>query len=91
MRQGVNSAFIYRLLPEYLLKQIKIAELETALADSLYRGYIATQRNAAERVNHYDNLKVPDNFQFNLINGLSNEMVERLERAKPKTFSQVRK
>jgi len=90
MRQGVTSDFIYRLLPKEISSQIKIADLETALADYLYKGYIETQRNASERVNHYDNLKVPENFQFSEISGLSYEMVERLDRAKPSTFSQIR-
>ena len=91
MRQGVNPDFIYRLLPDEISSQIKITDLDTALADSLYSGYIATQRTASERVNHHDGLKVPENFQFNEISGLSYEMVERLERAKPQTFSQIRK
>lgn len=91
MRQGVTSEFIYRLLPDEISSQIKIDDLETALADSLYSGYIKAQSNASERVNHYDNLKVPLNFEFNAISGLSHEMVERLEKAKPQTFSQIRK
>jgi tRNA uridine 5-carboxymethylaminomethyl modification enzyme len=90
MRQGITSDFIFRLLPDEISSQINHTELETALADSLYSGYIATQRNASERVNHFDNLKVPQNFQFNTISGLSNEMIERLERAKPQSFSQIR-
>ncbi|HVE57927.1 MAG TPA: hypothetical protein VNB22_13930, partial [Pyrinomonadaceae bacterium] len=90
MRQGVTADFIHRLLPDEICSQIKVTELETALADSLYSGYIATQRNASERVNHFDNLKVPQNFHFNEISGLSHEMVERLERAKPQSFSQIR-
>jgi tRNA uridine 5-carboxymethylaminomethyl modification enzyme len=91
MRQGVSSEFIYRLLPAEIEPQINLSELETVLADFLYRGYVETQRNATERVNNYDNLRVPVGFRFNSINGLSNEMIERLERAKPQTFSQVRK
>ncbi len=91
MRQGVSADFIYRLLPKEVSSNIKISELETTLADFLYRGYIETHRNASERVNNYDNLKVPGDFQFNKINGLSHEMIERLERAKPQTFSQIRK
>lgn len=91
MRQGVTADFIFRLLPTAISSKVKISELETVLADSLYRGYIETQRNASERVNNYDNLKVPEDFEFNMINGLSHEMVERLERAKPQTFSQIRK
>lgn len=90
MRQGITVDFIYRLLPEELNSQVTISELESVLADSLYRGYIENQRNANERVNHYDNLKVPEGFRFGSISGLSHEMVERLERAKPRTFSQVR-
>lgn len=91
MRQGVSSELVHRLLSDEMRTQIKITDLETALADLLYRGYIETQRNAIERVNHYDNLKVPVDFKFKSISGLSNEMVERLERASPQTFSQVRK
>jgi tRNA uridine 5-carboxymethylaminomethyl modification enzyme len=89
-RQGVKPDLIQRLLPNDLNSTVNETELETALADSLYRGYIENQRLATERVNHHDSLKVPNNFQFSEISGLSNEMVERLYRAKPQTFAQVR-
>ena len=91
MRQGVTPDFIQRLLPDEVVSITNLSELETALADFLYEGYIETQRNSAARVNSYDLLKIPENIRFNDISGLSHEMVERLERAKPKTFSQVRK
>jgi len=67
-----------------------MSELETALADSLYSGYIEKQKVATERVNHHDGLRVPEDFRFATIGGLSNEMVERLERARPQNFAQVR-
>ena len=90
MRQGVDREIITRLLPTEISATLKEADLETALADSLYSGYIEKQKAATERVNHHDSLKVPDAFQFGQISGLSNEMVERLDRAKPQTFGQVR-
>ncbi len=90
MRQGVKPELIHRLLPGELQTEIRMADLETALADSLYSGYIEKQKVATERVNHHDGLKVPENFQFDAIGGLSNEMVERLERARPANFGQVR-
>lgn len=90
-RQGVNLEFIKRFLPLNVQENLKDAELETVLADSLYSGYLSTQNNATERVNNYDNLKIPDNMVFREISGLSHEMIERLERAKPQTFGQVRK
>ena len=90
MRQGVRPELILRLLPDDIRATAKIDDLKTALADSLYSGYIDKQNTATERVNHHDSLKVPENFQFNTIGGLSNEMVERLERARPQNFGQVR-
>lgn len=90
-RQGVNAEIVYRLLPENVKNEIKMSDLETALADSLYSGYIKNQQIATERVNHNDNLKIPVDFQYNVLSGLSNEMKERLERSKPETFGQVRK
>lgn len=90
MRQGVKSELIHRLLPTEIQTEIRMIDLETALADSLYCGYIEKQKVATERVNHHDGLKVPENFHFSSIGGLSNEMVERLERARPANFGQVR-
>ncbi len=89
-RQGVTSGLIMRMLPSGASEGVALADLETALADLLYSGYIEKQRIATERVNHHDALKVPDGFAFSTIGGLSNEMIERLERAKPRTFAQVR-
>jgi len=86
----VKSELIHRLIPEDIRADAKLSDLETALADSLYSGYIEKQKTANERVNHHDGLKVPDSFQFNTVGGLSNEMVERLERARPRNFGQVR-
>ena len=90
-RQGVNLDLITRFLPSELQADLRMSDLETVLADSLYSGYISTHRTAIERVNHYDNLKVPNDIDFRGISGLSHEMVERLERAKPQTFAQIRK
>ncbi len=90
MRQGVNTDLIHRLLPEELRVEVRTSDLHSALADSLYSGYIDKQTVATERVKHHDSLKVPDGFEFNLIGGLSNEMIERLERARPSNFGQVR-
>jgi len=90
-RQGITSDMIYRLLPSGFCENAKVSNLESALADSLYSGYIENQRNNNERINHNDNLKVPSEINFRQISGLSNEMAERLVRAKPQTFAQIRK
>ncbi len=89
-RQNVTADIVHSLLPGPT-KNTKRSELESALADSLYSGYIETQNNSNERIYHNDSLKVPNEFNFKLIEGLSNEMSERLNRASPQTFAQVRK
>ncbi len=91
MRPGVDPSLIERLLPADVISDLRETDFQTALADSLYSGYVAKQRVVSERVNHHDALRVPESFQFNSISGLSHEMVERLERARPQNFGQVRK
>jgi len=91
MRPGVESTLIERLLPAEVSADLRESDFQTALADSLYSGYVEKQRIVSERVNHHDALRVPESFQFNSISGLSHEMVERLERAQPQNFGQVRK
>jgi tRNA uridine 5-carboxymethylaminomethyl modification enzyme len=90
LRPGVRTDLVMRLLPSDLRDELNDADIETALADSLYSGYIEKQKLASERVNHHDSLRVPDGFQFRSVGGLSNEMIERLERAQPRNFGQVR-
>jgi tRNA uridine 5-carboxymethylaminomethyl modification enzyme len=90
-RPGVGLDLVKRLLPREIAATVVDSELETALADSLYSGYISKQQAAEARVNNHDALKVPKGFEFSSISGLSNEMVERLNRAEPKTFGQIRR
>lgn len=91
MRPGVQRELVERLLPVDVCDGVLETDLHTALADSLYAGYVAKQKVVSERVNHHDALRVPEAFQFGSISGLSHEMVERLERARPQNFGQVRK
>lgn len=90
MRQGVTAELIHKVLPTPLRDSTVSSDIETALADLLYSGYIEKQNVAHARTNHHDSLKVPVDFQFCTIGGLSNEMVGRLERARPSNFAQVR-
>ncbi len=90
MRQGVNADIVFRMLPSNIRNEISDSDLATVLADSLYSGYIEKQKLATERVNHHDALKVPEGFDFASLSGLSHEMIERLVRARPRDFGQIR-
>jgi tRNA uridine 5-carboxymethylaminomethyl modification enzyme len=89
-RQNVTADLIMQILTIKNNINIDKTEVQTVLADFLYRGYIVKEKVALDRVHHHDHLKLPDGFNFRSISGLSNEMIERLERFRPQTFGQVR-
>jgi tRNA uridine 5-carboxymethylaminomethyl modification enzyme len=87
---GVDSELIRRHLPAFL-SDCSLDLIETARADILYRGYIESNRLDSERLNRYDSMLIPADFSFREVSGLSNEMIERLERAQPQNFGQARR
>ena len=91
LRPEVSSSNILRIIEGQGVAGIDHKDLDTALADSMYSGYIAKQKVATERTFHHDALKVPPHFDFETVGGLSREMTERIEKASPKNFGQLRK
>ena len=90
MRPGITSETIERLLPLTARGQITMAEMEAALADNLYAGYIRAQDIVIRRLKHHDLTPIPLDLDFRTLDGLSHEMVERLERTRPQTFGEAR-
>jgi len=90
-RPSVTAELIRALLPEEIRVNSNLVELRSALADSLYSGYIDAQKATVSRLFQHDGLRVPNDFEYASIVGLSNEMVERLARARPTTFGQARR
>jgi tRNA uridine 5-carboxymethylaminomethyl modification enzyme len=90
-RPGVTAELIQSLLPMDVRNNCGLSDLKSALADSLYSGYIEAQRANVSRLFQHDGLKVPNDFEFSSLIGLSHEMVERLERARPTNFGQARR
>ncbi len=89
-RQGVTAELMRSLLPNGMSSDINTGDLEFALADNLYSGYIKAQELVVERLNHHDSTPIPQNIDFQRFDGLSHEMVERLERVRPTTFGEAR-
>lgn len=89
-RQGIKTEMIQRLLPSEVQRSTATGDLEFALADNLYAGYIRTQKVASQRLRHHDATPIPQDLNFRALNGLSHEMAERLERARPLTFGEAR-
>jgi tRNA uridine 5-carboxymethylaminomethyl modification enzyme len=90
LRPGVTSETIGGLLAGSE-GDIARTDLDTALADLLYTGYLDAQTSAIRRLNQHDGLRIPEGFTFAGVCSLSYEMIERLERAQPRTFGQARR
>ena len=89
-RPGVSPDLVRVFLPSSL-KSISDSDLDSVLADSLYDGYLQSQKATIDRLYQHDGLKIPDLLTYRELSGLSNEVVERLERAMPRTFGEARR
>ena len=54
-----------------------------------YDGYIRRQTEQVERARHLEGVKIPDNFDYEAIPGLSNEVREKLLRIRPVSLGQA--
>ena len=89
-RPRVTSDLIMSLLPGEM-KPVAESDLNSVLADSLYSGYLDSQKATIARLYQHDTLRIPRETAFSTISGLSNEVVERLDRARPQTFGEARR
>lgn len=65
--------------------------LETLAVDSTYDTYLERQARDMERLRSEDGLRFPASMTFQGLPGLSNEMVERLEAARPSSLGEARR
>jgi tRNA uridine 5-carboxymethylaminomethyl modification enzyme len=65
------------------------AECEEGRADALYRPYVERQQREWDAVQRDSRVWIPAGLDYAAIPGLSNEMVERLDRARPETLDQA--
>jgi tRNA uridine 5-carboxymethylaminomethyl modification enzyme len=89
-RPRVTAELVTSLLPADL-KPVSEADLNSVLADSLYDGYLQSQKATVAKLYQHDGLRIPRGTFFGGISGLSNEVVERLDRARPETFGEARR
>lgn len=60
--------------------------MEQILTECKYSHYIAEQKNQIDKMKDMMSVKIPENFSFRGISGLSNEVVEKLEKFAPPTL-----
>lgn len=78
---GMEDLDILNELPESLRRRVEI-ELK-------YEGYIARELHTMKDLEHLDKIKIHDDLPFESINGLSNEVVQKLKSFKPQNLGQA--
>ncbi|EAO7173650.1 tRNA uridine-5-carboxymethylaminomethyl(34) synthesis enzyme MnmG [Campylobacter coli] len=69
---------IFETMDHYSLREI--------LNEAKYYHYISMQKAQVEKMKNLSELKIPENFDFKSVSGLSNEVVEKLNHHKPPTI-----
>ncbi|EAJ6178324.1 tRNA uridine-5-carboxymethylaminomethyl(34) synthesis enzyme MnmG [Campylobacter lari] len=69
---------MFKNMDEYSLNEI--------LNEAKYYHYIAMQKAQIEKMKNLSDLKIPENFDFKSVSGLSNEVVEKLQKFNPPTI-----
>ena len=81
---GLDSAGLKSLLPE--LESYRPAIVSEVIEDARYAPYVARQEAEIRAMKANEAVKLGDQVDYREIAGLSNEMVERLEAARPATL-----
>ena len=86
-QKGVNMRKIREIWPEipYISKEID----EQLEINSHYKGYLSKQNADILAFKRDENLKIPDNVNYDDLSGLSNEVKSKFKQIKPKTMGQA--
>ncbi|KMW58899.1 tRNA uridine 5-carboxymethylaminomethyl modification enzyme GidA [Candidatus Rhodobacter oscarellae] len=83
----VDLQTVVSLTPE--AAQFPDSVLEQVSYDGLYASYVARQNSDVAALKKDEQVRIPADFDYRHLSGLSNELTEKLQRAKPETLSQA--
>jgi tRNA uridine 5-carboxymethylaminomethyl modification enzyme len=88
-RPEASVEALRRVLPADLTEECSDEELGVPLNDIKYSGYVENQRVLVERLKSLRSRRIPTEFDFASLSGLSAELVEKLNRVRPETIGQA--
>ena len=65
------------------------AAAEQVEIEAKYSGYIERQQEDVDRLRAYENTIIPDDFDYSVVDGLSNEVKQKLTSARPQTLARA--
>lgn len=83
-RSSFNQEKLSKLLPETISLDSEVKEL--ILTECKYYHYVKKQQKQIEKMKNYINVKIPEEFVYDGLPGLSFEITEKLKKAKPATL-----
>ena len=78
---------IRRLIP--VSDQIEAEIFDQIAKDALYANYLARQQRDVEAIRRDEMQKIPADFDYHSLSGLSNELSDKLHRVRPETLGQA--
>jgi tRNA uridine 5-carboxymethylaminomethyl modification enzyme len=75
---------LFKIVPEF--KKYSNEVIEQILIEAKYNRYIEKQQAQVERMKDMLKVKIPSDFDYSKVSGLSNEIVEKLTKIKPPTL-----
>ncbi|HQR32480.1 MAG TPA: tRNA uridine-5-carboxymethylaminomethyl(34) synthesis enzyme MnmG [Blastocatellia bacterium] len=88
-RPEILPEHLIHLIPDELKTVNVLDHLMTVTTDFKYHGYLASQEVMAARLAKAADRVIPSSMVFSQLPGLSNEMIERLNRVRPQTIGQA--
>ena len=83
LSQLVAGGHVPRFECDPVTASVDIASVETAIK---YAGYLRRQEREIERLSREERRRIPRDFPFNLVPGLSKEVIQRLGQVRPDTL-----
>ena len=85
-RPELNYQDIAALHPDHIVDSAVAEQIEIV---AKYEGYIARQQDEVEKLRRSEDTKLPEDFDYDVISGLSNEVKAKLNQARPETLGQA--
>ncbi len=85
-RPELNYQVIGSLYPEH---QVEAKIAQQVEIDAKYSGYITRQQDEVDRLQRHEKTRIPANFDYHAVKGLSNEVKQKLTAASPDTLARA--
>ncbi|KRP26995.1 MAG: tRNA uridine 5-carboxymethylaminomethyl modification protein [SAR92 bacterium BACL16 MAG-120322-bin99] len=85
-RPELNYQVIGSLYPDH---QVEVKIAQQVEIDAKYSGYITRQQDEVDRLQRHEKTRIPANFDYHAVKGLSNEVKQKLTAASPDTLARA--